>query len=191
MSVRNMFASFSGQQPQAMMQVIAPQGTHPGQTINVATPDGQLLAVSIPDGVYPGQPFTVAYAPHQQTQPTVVMGRPVGAPSQQSSQPMMPARPSAQQADPRAVQTDRGIAIYVPPAVRQKGARLPNIVQCTEPGVETPPPFGRAPMPYIRYWIVTTPAGAQPGDRLLFHYQIEGAAGETPPSLSPPPTPRS
>lgn len=80
-------------------------------------------------------------------------------------------------ADPRVVQTDRGTALYVAPALRAPGDPLPRLVECAEEAVETPPPFGRAYDPNVRYCIVSAPADAQAGDRLVFKYAFPRAAG--------------
>jgi hypothetical protein len=48
---------------QQMLSVTVPQGSWPGQWLQVSTPCGQLLQVHVPDGVLPGQTFSVAYVP--------------------------------------------------------------------------------------------------------------------------------
>merc|ERR1712039_150441 len=40
-----------------------PEGSQPGSQINVTTPDGQRLQVSVPDGLGPGSSFDVSYVP--------------------------------------------------------------------------------------------------------------------------------
>ena len=57
------------------LQVTAPAGTRPGDTVNVQGPNGQHLQVVIPAGVAAGQPFMVQLpaAP-----PVVVAGTVVG-----------------------------------------------------------------------------------------------------------------
>jgi len=47
---------------QQMLSVTVPQGSWPGQALQVSTPCGQLLQVRVPDGAIPGQIFSVAYS---------------------------------------------------------------------------------------------------------------------------------
>jgi hypothetical protein len=52
----------AGPAAQQMLSVIVPEGSWPGQALQVSTPCGHLMQVRVPDGALPGQTFSVAYS---------------------------------------------------------------------------------------------------------------------------------
>mmetsp|Transcript_9617 Transcript_9617/g.24243 ORF Transcript_9617/g.24243 Transcript_9617/m.24243 type:complete len:331 (-) Transcript_9617:981-1973(-) len=139
-----------------MMFAVVPAGVASGDRLNVVTPDGQFVTAKVPPGVSAGQRFQVNYSPAQ------AVGVPLTA--------------MQLTADLRLVNTDKGAAIYVAPQLRTKKDKLPRMLRCGVLAVETPPPFGRQPQPFIRYFLVTAPIGVTSGDRLLFEFEVAGAA---------------
>ena len=46
---------------QATMTVVVPPGAYAGQHVQITTPDGQIMGVTVPAGVGAGQVFPVTY----------------------------------------------------------------------------------------------------------------------------------
>jgi len=173
---------FFGQTPPTMMVVAVPPGMTGGQPITVVTPDGRTLMATIPPGLTAGQQFQIQLPPpvavatlvSPASAPVVAVGTLVGS----EPQPMAPVPGYGGAGDPRVVSTDKGLALYISPSLRKKGDPVPRLVLATELAVETPPPFGRPVDPNFRYYVVTAPSLAKPGDRLLFEFVYPGIAAK-------------
>lgn len=151
-------------QNQAQVRVKLPENAYPGQQLDVPTPDGQTMRITVPPNVTGGHCITMQYVPKQPAPATYQQPPPQGLPPQQQAPPQAPP--------PQYKQPGQQLNAPAPPHPAQHSAASGSTQTC-----QTTLPPGAQPGQTLQvqtpdgYTVeIVVPGGAKSGQTITFQY---------------------
>ncbi len=166
-----------------LMEIVVPAGVHPGQSILVKAPTGQMLQVTVPPGVGPGGRFRIRVGTN------AGQNQLAAAQQQQLAQQQQQQLYAQQQAQQEA---QRQALIQQQLAKQRQLAAAPKVqkqVKITLPPGVRPGNTVTVNLPDGRSVKITVPPGTRPGATLTVNYDAPAPQSAPSPQLNAPPAP--